>query len=99
MTTRHARPAPPADLPATPAILELEAMAPLSREQVDSFLAAHTVPIVEGYRCTFLFRGEADGQTVFRPKLPHFLRDGIDDEQRRLTLQTGICGPNVLAVE
>jgi enterochelin esterase-like enzyme len=27
---------------------------------VDAFLARHEVPIVEGSRCTFLFRGEAD---------------------------------------
>lgn len=27
---------------------------------VDAFLAEHTAPIVEGRRCTFLFRGEAD---------------------------------------
>ena len=27
---------------------------------VDRFLARHEVPIVEGPRCTFLWRGEAD---------------------------------------
>ena len=28
---------------------------------IDRFLARHAVPIVEGARCTFLYRGEADG--------------------------------------
>ena len=33
---------------------------PLDRLAVDRFLARHEVPIVEGARCTFLWRGEAD---------------------------------------
>ena len=33
---------------------------PLDAAAVDRFLARHPAPIVEGPRCTFLFRGEAD---------------------------------------
>lgn len=32
----------------------------LDEAAVDAFLGEHTAPIVEGRRCTFLFRGEAD---------------------------------------
>ncbi|GAA1172019.1 hypothetical protein GCM10009584_11190 [Ornithinimicrobium humiphilum] len=42
------------------AINALKARAPLNAEKVDAFLASHPVPIVEGSRCTFVHRGEAD---------------------------------------
>jgi len=42
------------------AINRLKERAPVDAEAVDRFLTKHEVPIVEGLRCTFLFRGEAD---------------------------------------
>jgi enterochelin esterase family protein len=42
------------------AINRLKDRKPLDAAAVDRFLARHEVPIVEGPRCTFLFRGEAD---------------------------------------
>ena len=42
------------------AINRLKDRKPLDGAAVDRFLARHEVPIVEGARCTFLFRGEAD---------------------------------------
>jgi enterochelin esterase-like enzyme len=42
------------------AINRLRDRRPLDAAAVDRFLARHQVPIVEGRRCTFLFRGEAD---------------------------------------
>ncbi|AKU14948.1 alpha/beta hydrolase-fold protein [Luteipulveratus mongoliensis] len=42
------------------AINGLRARKPLDESAVDRFLARHEVPIVEGARCTFLFRGQAD---------------------------------------
>ena len=42
------------------AINRLKERRPLGPAAVDRFLARHEVPIVEGSRCTFLFRGEAD---------------------------------------
>jgi enterochelin esterase family protein len=42
------------------AINRLKERKPLDGAAVDRFLARHEVPIVEGARCTFLFRGEAD---------------------------------------
>ena len=42
------------------AINRLRQRRPLDAAAVDRFLARHPVPIVEGSRCTFLFRGEAD---------------------------------------
>ena len=42
------------------AINRLKDRKPLDAAAVDAFLARHDVPIVEGSRCTFLFRGEAD---------------------------------------
>jgi enterochelin esterase-like enzyme len=42
------------------AINRLRERRPLDRAVIDRFLARQTVPIVEGARCTFLFRGEAD---------------------------------------
>jgi enterochelin esterase family protein len=42
------------------AINRLKAAKPLDAAAVDRFLARHDVPVVEGARCTFLWRGEAD---------------------------------------
>ena len=42
------------------AINRLRERRPLDPAAVDRFLARHEVPIVEGARCTFLYRGEAD---------------------------------------
>ena len=42
------------------AINRLRDRRPLDAAVVDRFLARHEVPIVEGPRCTFLYRGEAD---------------------------------------
>jgi enterochelin esterase family protein len=42
------------------AINRLRDRKPLDSGTVDRFLARHQVPIVEGARCTFLYRGEAD---------------------------------------
>jgi enterochelin esterase-like enzyme len=42
------------------AINRLKDRKPLDGAAIDRFLARHEVPIVEGARCTFLFRGEAD---------------------------------------
>ena len=42
------------------AINRLRERRPLDAAAVDRFLARHEVPIVEGARCTFLYRGEAD---------------------------------------
>ena len=42
------------------AINRLRERRPLDGGTVDRFLARYEVPIVEGPRCTFLFRGEAD---------------------------------------
>jgi enterochelin esterase-like enzyme len=42
------------------AINRLKERGPLDGAAVDRFLGRHQVPIVEGVRCTFLFRGEAD---------------------------------------
>jgi enterochelin esterase-like enzyme len=42
------------------AINRLRERRPLDDAAIDRFLERHDVPIVEGPRCTFLFRGEAD---------------------------------------
>jgi enterochelin esterase-like enzyme len=42
------------------AINRLRDRRPVDTAAVDRFLARHQVPIVEGARCTFLYRGEAD---------------------------------------
>jgi enterochelin esterase-like enzyme len=42
------------------AINQLKELRPLEPDAVDRFVHEHEVPIVEGSRCTFLFRGEAD---------------------------------------
>ena len=42
------------------AINRLKERAPVDSASIDRFVARHEVPIVEGSRCTFLFRGEVD---------------------------------------
>ena len=42
------------------AINRLRDRGPLEEAAVDRFLARHEVPIIEGPRCTFVYRGEAD---------------------------------------
>ena len=42
------------------AINRLRERKPVDVAAVDRFLSRHEVPIVEGTRCTFLYRGEAD---------------------------------------
>jgi len=54
--SQHPSVAPPRRL----AINRLKDRKPLDAAAIDRFLARHEVPIVEGSRCTFLFRGEAD---------------------------------------
>ncbi|NNG38407.1 enterochelin esterase [Flexivirga sp. ID2601S] len=48
------------------AIHRLRARKPLDENAVDRFLERHDVPIVEGEKCTFLFRGAADEVWVRR---------------------------------
>jgi enterochelin esterase family protein len=43
------------------AITRLRQRRPLDGATIDRFLSRYTSPIVEGPKCTFLFRGEADG--------------------------------------
>jgi enterochelin esterase-like enzyme len=42
------------------AINRLRERLPLESLEIDDFLESHAIPIVEGARCTFLFRGDAD---------------------------------------
>jgi enterochelin esterase-like enzyme len=42
------------------AINRLKERAPVDAAAIDRFVARHEIPIVEGSRCTFLYRGEAD---------------------------------------
>lgn len=42
------------------AINELRERLPLEPAEIDGFIETNAIPIVEGARCTFLFRGEAD---------------------------------------
>ncbi len=42
------------------AINRLRERLPIDGQEVDAFLGTNTIPIVEGARCTFMFRGEAD---------------------------------------
>ena len=46
------------------AINRLKDRKPVDAAAVDRFLARHEVPIVEGARCTFLYRGEADSVSL-----------------------------------
>jgi enterochelin esterase family protein len=53
--------APAVELPTRRlAINRLKERKPVDAVAVDRFLARYPVPIVEGARCTFLFRGEVD---------------------------------------
>lgn len=63
MSQHTAYPAPPRHKGKL-AINQLKASAPLDAGKVDEFLGSHQVPIVEGSRCTFLFRGEVDSVAV-----------------------------------
>lgn len=47
-------------MPEQLAIHRLRARKPLDDNAIDRFLQQHTVPIVEGEKCTFLYRGDAD---------------------------------------
>jgi enterochelin esterase family protein len=42
------------------AVHRLTSATALDTEAVDRFLGQHEIPVVEGDRCTFLWRGEAD---------------------------------------
>ena len=53
-------PGPPARASRKLAINRLRERRPLDSGTVDRFLARNQVPIIEGARCTFLYRGEAD---------------------------------------
>jgi enterochelin esterase-like enzyme len=57
------------------AINRLKEHVPLEPHDIDAFIAQHEIPIVEGPRCTFLFRGEADEVHVVHriQELPHRL--------------------------
>ena len=46
------------------AINTLKDLHPVSPEAIDEFLADHEIPVVEGDRATFLFRGEADAVSM-----------------------------------
>ena len=46
------------------AINTLKDLQPVSSEAIDQFLAQHEIPVVEGDRATFLFRGEADAVSL-----------------------------------
>src|SRR5690606_13224086 len=46
------------------AIHRLRGQVPLTDAEVEEFLAEHEVPIVEGPRSTFLYRGQADAVAV-----------------------------------
>ena len=59
MTEVQASPLPPSGAGRL-AINRLRLRKPLDESAVDRFLARHEVPIIEGSRCTFVFRGVAD---------------------------------------
>ena len=66
------------------AIDQLLHRGPLDPDDVDAFLKRHDVPLIEGLRCTFLYRGEADEVAVTHrvigldPRLPLRRIDGTD---------------------
>jgi len=51
---------PPRTVSRKLAINRLRDRRPLEEAAIDRFLARHEVPIIEGPRCTFVYRGEAD---------------------------------------
>jgi len=68
----------------TLAIEQLLGRGPLEAGDVDAFLKRHEVPLIEGLRCTFLYRGEADEVAVTHrvvglpPRLPLRRAEGTD---------------------
>jgi enterochelin esterase-like enzyme len=62
---------------------------------VDEFLAGHDIPIIEGSRCTFLFRGQADQVSVtlrvlgLPPRIPLQRLDGSDVWSAAIELPEG----------
>lgn len=66
------------------AINRLRADGPPDGAAIDRFLAEHEIPIIEGTRCTFLYRGEADAVHVTHrvvglpPRLALQRLDGTD---------------------
>ncbi len=56
----NAAAAPPPAAGRRLAIGRLAARGPVPAAAVDRFLARHEVPVIEGSRCTFVYRGEAD---------------------------------------
>ena len=73
------------------AINRLRDRRPLDAAAVDRFLARNEVPIVEGARCTFLFRGEADEvflvHRIFR--LPDHMRYAAAVRHRPVVRRAG----------
>jgi enterochelin esterase-like enzyme len=65
------------------AINRLRERRPLDAETIDRFLARHEIPIVEGNRCTFLYRGAADEVWVRHAVLglPHLGMRRIPDTE------------------
>ena len=54
----------PLDAALPAALQQLQAAGPLTAARIDEFLASHAFPIVEGSRCTFVWRGQADRVTL-----------------------------------
>ena len=54
----------PLDAALPAALQQLQAAGPLTGARIDEFLASHAFPIVEGSRCTFVWRGQADRVTL-----------------------------------
>src|SRR4028118_1804601 len=77
------------------AINRLESARPLDAEEIDRFLGRHEIPVVEGDRCTFLWRGEADEAWVCQrvvglpDRIPLHRLDGTDLWQLVLELPEG----------
>jgi len=74
----------PAGAVLPPLLQQLETHGPLSRERVDEFLSTHRFPMVEGSRCTFVWRGQADAVSLKHwifglPQVQPFRRLGGSD--------------------
>lgn len=54
----------PLDAALPVALQDLRTSGPPTTARIDQFLASHTFPIVEGSRCTFVWRGQADRVTL-----------------------------------
>jgi enterochelin esterase family protein len=68
----------------SPLLHQLEAQGPLNRARVDEFLSTHRFPLVEGSRCTFVWRGDADAVSLKHwifglPQMQTFRRLGGSD--------------------